>query len=149
MAKMVEDNQGISKNHFQSMHNGLSKEEIFQIEMHGFTDSSVKAYYAVIYVVITQHSGVYAKQLTAKSRVAKPKMTAKARADWSTTSNEDDGECQISAHTRNCSYVWMARQSSGTLLVANKGEYKQLVRTRIDQYLERISHGNIVLPNTI
>eukprot|EP00794_Sanderia_malayensis_P006616 gene6616-biopygen5388 len=76
------------------------KEETIQIEMHGFANSSVKACCAVIYLVITQQSGVYARQLTAKSRVAKPKST-QARADWSTISDEDEGKCQISTYTGN------------------------------------------------
>ena len=48
------------------------QERIESIEIHGFADSSVAACCAVIYLKITQSTGTYVKQLTAKARVAKP-----------------------------------------------------------------------------
>ena len=57
---------------FQRCSIAYPMEEITSIEVHGFLDSSIIACFAVIYLVITQASGKYAKQLTSKSRVAKP-----------------------------------------------------------------------------
>ena len=91
------------------------KEEIFQIEMHRFADSSVKVCCAVIYLVITQQSGVYAKQLTAISRVANLKMTVPrleligAKLLMKMMENVNSV-----LNTRNYCYVWLARQSNGT-----------------------------------
>ena len=112
------------------------KEEILQIEMHGFADSSVKACCAVIYLVITQQSGVYAKQLTAKSRVAKPKMTVPrleligAQLLTKMMENVKSALTQEIAAT----YGWLDSQTVLCWL-QNKSEYKQFVRTRIDQIL--------------
>ncbi len=46
------------------------QERVESIEIHGFGDSSVAACCALIYSKIAQSTGTYAKQLTAKARVA-------------------------------------------------------------------------------
>jgi len=48
------------------------REEMMSITLHGFADSSALASCAVIYLEIIQASGTFVKQLTAKSRLAKP-----------------------------------------------------------------------------
>eukprot|EP00794_Sanderia_malayensis_P010622 gene10622-biopygen7761 len=113
------------------------KEETIQIEMHCFADSSVKACFAVTRLVITPQNGVYARQLTAKSRVAKLKMTVPrleligAQLLMKMIENVKPALTQeITAR-----YEWLDSQTVLCWL-QNRGEYKQFVRTRINQILE-------------
>ena len=113
------------------------KEDIISIQLHGFADSSVKACCAAIYLVITQTSGTYAKLLTAKSRVAKPNMSVPrleligAQMLTKLIQNVKSALSEEIHETRG----WLDSQTVLCWL-QNKGEYKQFVRTRIDQILE-------------
>ena len=49
---------------------GYAEEEVLDCELHGFADSSKKAYCAALYLRYTQPSGVYTSLVTSKTRVS-------------------------------------------------------------------------------
>eukprot|EP00795_Rhopilema_esculentum_P004932 gene4932-21272_t len=112
------------------------QERIESIEIHGFADSSVVACCAVIYLKITQSTGTYVKQLTAKARVAKP--------NTSVPRLELIGAQMLTKLIQNVksvleldvsqTYGWLDSQTVLCWL-ENNGEWKQFVRKRVDQIL--------------
>ena len=112
------------------------QERIESIEIHGFADSSVAACCAVIYLKITQSTGTYVKQLTAKARVAKP--------NTSVPRLELIGAQMLTKLIQNVksvleldvsqTYGWLDSQTVLCWL-ENNGEWKQFVRKRVDQIL--------------
>ena len=109
------------------------KEKVTRITLHRFADSNVVSCYAVIYFQIIQSSERYVKQLTAKSRVAKPnttvprleligaQMLTKLIVNVKAALNFDVEETfgWLDSHTALC---WLD----------NEGEWKQFVRKRVD-----------------
>ena len=112
------------------------QERVESIEIHGFADSSVAACCAVIYLKITQTTGTYVKQLTAKARVAKP--------NTSVPRLELIGAQMLTKMIQNVksalefdvsqTYGWLDSQTVLCWL-ENNGEWKQFVRKRVDQIL--------------
>eukprot|EP00794_Sanderia_malayensis_P006668 gene6668-biopygen5443 len=113
------------------------QEEVIRMELHGFADSSIKACCAVIYLLVQQKSGVQAKLLTAKSRVAKPNLSVPRLELIGAQMLTKLIQNVKSALTEDLNgiYGWLDSQTVLCWL-QNKGEYKQFVRNRIDQILE-------------
>ena len=113
------------------------KERITNVEIHGFADSSIAACCAVVYLKITQSTGTYVKQLTAKARVAKP--------NTSVPRLELIGAQMLTKLIQNVkaaldlevsqTFGWLDSQTV-LFWLENKGEWKQFVRKRVDQILE-------------
>ena len=113
------------------------KEKVTRITLHRFADSNVVSCYAVIYFEIIQSSGRYVKQLTAKSRVAKPnttvprleligaQMLTKLIVNVKAALNFDVEE----------TFGWLDSQTALCWL-DNEGEWRHFVRKRVDQTLE-------------
>eukprot|EP00794_Sanderia_malayensis_P007378 gene7378-biopygen5953 len=112
------------------------EERIASIEMHGFADSSIAACCAVIYLKITQSTGTYVKQLTAKARVAKPN-TSVPRLELigaqMLTKLIQNVKAALKVEVTQ-TYGWLDSQTVLCWL-ENKGEWKQFVRKRVDQIL--------------
>ena len=113
------------------------KEKVTRITLHGFADSSVLACYAVIYLEITQSSGSYVKQLTAKSRVAKPNTTVprlELIGAQMLTKLIVNVKAALNYNVEE-TFGWLDSQTALCWL-DNEGEWKQFVRKRVGQILE-------------
>ena len=113
------------------------KEEVVGITLHGFADSSVSACCAVIYLEIIQTSGTYVKQLTAKSRVAKPNTTVprlELIGAQMLTKLIVNVKATLSYNVKE-TFGWLDSQTALCWL-DNEGEWKQFVRKRVDQILQ-------------
>ena len=123
---MVEMLKGKSSNHFPKMSDSLSNGR-----------NNIVACCAVIYLVSTQASGKYAKQLTFKSSMAKPN-TSVPRLELigaQMLSNLILNVKSSLTHDISETYRWL---NSQTVLcwLENNGEWKQLVRKCVDQILD-------------
>ena len=113
------------------------REEVMSITLHGFADSSVLACCAVIYLEITQASGTFVRQLTAKSRVAKPN-TSVPRLELVAAQMLTKLILNVKAalnYEMKETFGWLDSQTALCWL-DNQGEWKQFVRKRVDQILE-------------
>ena len=112
------------------------KERITNVEIHGFADSSVAACCAVVYLKITQSTGTYVKQLTAKARVAKPNTSVprlKLIGAQMLTKLIQNVKAALDLEVSQ-TFGWLDSQMV-LFWLENKGEWKQFVRKRVDQIL--------------
>ena len=107
------------------------------IEIHGFSDSSIAACCAAIYLVVTQGTSKIVKLLTAKARVAKPGLSVprlELVGAQMLTRMLKNIKAALAGWQITAVYGWT---DSRTVLcwLANRGEWKQFVRTRVNQIL--------------
>ena len=111
--------------------------ELTDITIHGFSDSSVAACCAMVYLVVNQNGIRTTKLLTAKSRVAKPDLSVprlELVGAQLLTRLVKTVHAALEGWTISETHCWT---DSKTVLcwLANKGEWKQFVRSRVNQIL--------------
>ena len=116
-----------------------SEEDIFNCQLHGFGDTSSKAYCAVVYLVYQTNKGVEARLLCAKTRVAPLKeltiprlelLSARILAVLMETVYK-----ALQQHIEiECMKYWLGSKMA-LHWIFNKGQWKQWVKFRVSEIL--------------
>ena len=107
------------------------------IQIHGFADSSITACCAAIYLIMNKNGANVSKLLTAKARIAKPDLSVprlELVAAQLLTRLLKTVRNALQGWNISATYCWT---DSKTVLcwLLNRGEWKQFVRSRVNQIL--------------
>ena len=115
--------------------------EPLKVQLHGFADASKRAYCAMIFIVVKTSMHTYVRLLSAKTRVAPLKlltiprlelMSARILANLMNTVLEALGQ-QVKIEQVK---YWLDSKTA-LFWIQNHGEWKQFVRHRVDEILNR------------
>ena len=122
------------------------REEVEECSLHGFADTSKKAYCGVVYLVYRTQVSRYARMLTSKTRVATLKELSIARLELiaafilAKLMVNVEGAL-ASQQSVKCSKLWLHSQTA-LFWIMNRGEWKQFVKHRVNEILKLSDKGD-------
>ena len=122
------------------------REEVLEYQLHGFGDTSTKAYCAVVYLVYRTRARVHAKLLAAKTCVAPLKALTIPRLElmserilaqlMDTIKKAFKSEIEVSG-----ARCWLDSKTA-ICWIQNRGEWRQFVQHRVNEILKLTKKGD-------